>query len=421
MNLEPQVLTLPSVRNFVSEITDAVRTKSVLVLIPDPVSRAMVARLLINRFDVLRIAYRDIPLSTEHAPAIWLSEQIGVTWPSPSTVKNIPNLLRCQGLPEVVHIRDFNASEANDTTERERWLALLSDWVRESKSKTDDRRGPSASLCLVAKLKDFDFCPPMAEEGLSVHWWWGFPSALEMRLACRMGYQETHRSEASVRWLEMVLPALAVNDLKLAEYIWQDIFGTIEDIVQRLKRYADAEGFSYLNPSEAQRPDQWPLLGAPPSDMWRQWSTGEVLSTPENGTEYHPGLFARYSHYREVERRLWRGQAELMLPILNEIRIRICDRLTDTFGEDWPINPYKPQSDYEMDAVKDNPRGAEFGHIEQLLKYIPKFRDKTHLLPLVSQSRYLRNEIAHYRPVTFTEFENLWQESQVQLEAEVIL
>ena len=419
MNIEPIVLTLPSARKFISEITDAVRTKSVLVLIPDPVSRAMVARLLMNRFDVLRIAYRDILYSAEELPAMWLSEQIGVSWPLPSTAKNIPNLLRCEGLPEVIHIRDFRTSDADNAIERERWRDLMVDWVRESAGDAVERAGPPTRLCLVAKLKDFDFHPPAEEEGLSVHWWWGFPSSLEMRLACRIGDRESNRSEPSVRWLEQVLPSLAGNDIKLAEYLWEGIFGSTEEIIRRLEEYARIEGLSTSSVSGVHGLDAAVQSARPPSSMWEQWSKGQIVSTPENGTEHHPGLLASCGQHRDIERRLWRGQAELLLPILNEIRIRICDKLTDTFGEDWPINPSRPLSDYELEAVGDNPRGAEFGHIEYLLKYIPKFRGKTELLPLVSQSRHLRNEIAHFRPVTFAEFENLWQENQAQLRAEM--
>ena len=58
------------------------------------------------------------------------------------------------------------------------------------------------------------------------------------------------------------------------------------------------------------------------------------------------------------------------------------------------------------------PRGAEFGHIEYLLKYIPKFRDKSDLRQIVSMSRKLRNEIAHYRLVSFAYFERLWREME---------
>ena len=113
-----------------------------------------------------------------------------------------------------------------------------------------------------------------------------------------------------------------------------------------------------------------------------------------------------------MEQRLWRGQSELLLPILNNVRIRICDRLTDAFGADWPINPHRPLTDYEFEAVVDNPRGAEFGHIEYLFKNIPKFENNPDLLGIASMGRTLRNEIAHYRLVEFSDFENLWNEKQ---------
>ena len=419
MTIEPIVLALPSVRSFIAEIIDAVRSKSVLVLIPDLVSRDMVARLLVNRFDVLAIPYRDISYSAEYLPAIWLSEQIGVSWPSPSTVKNIPNLLSCEGIPEIIHIRDFNTSETGNPIQRRRWLDLILDWVRGSRALAAGRAGPPPKLCLIAKLKDFDLCPPAEEEGLSVHWWWGFPSALEMRLACRMCYQEPQRSEAPTRWLEQVLPALAGNDVKLAEYLQHDIFGSFDGIIRGLKEYARIEGLSTLDPTEVHELDAVAPSDSPPSNMQERWSKGDIVSSPEHGTEYHPGLLAKCGQYRDIERRLWRGQAELLLPILNEIRIRICDTLTESFGEDWPVNPYRPVSDYELEAVVDNPRGAEFGHIEYLLKFIPKFRGKTELLPLVSQCRRLRNEIAHFRPVTFAEFERVWHEYQARLRTDI--
>ena len=96
--------------------------------------------------------------------------------------------------------------------------------------------------------------------------------------------------------------------------------------------------------------------------------------------------------------------------MLNGVRINVCDEMTRAFGEDWPINPLRPRTNYELEAVEDNPRGAEFGHIEYLLRNIPDFRIKSDLLDLVSLSRNLRNEIAHYRPVNFADFERIWKE-----------
>lgn len=372
----------------------------------------MIARLIINRFDVLRLTYADIPYSAEHLPVMWLTEQMSISWSSPGTVKNIPNLLQCERLPEIVHIRDFNTGDVGNTLERERWRDLILHWAQDSRKINSVRVGAPTRLCIIAKLKDFDFAPPSEQEGLSVHWWWGFPSSLEMRLACRMGDQESHCGEAASRWLEQVLPALAGNDIKLAEHLWGDIFGSSEEIFRSLKEFASIENTVVSDGLDIQELGAQAILSCPPNTLWLQWSKGQIVSTLEYGIEYHPALLASCGRRRDIEHRLWRGQAELLLPILNEIRIRVCDDLTEIFGRNWPIEPIKPRSEYELEAVRDNPRGAEFGYIEYLLKRVPEFRTETGLLPLVSQCRDLRNEIAHYRPVNFMEFKKLWEENE---------
>ena len=409
MRIENIVLALPSVRNFIDDICEATRTKSVVALIPDTISRVMVARLIANRLDVLRMSWKDVQYSGEQYPVMAISDQLNIEWPTASTARNIRNLLQCKGLPDLIHIRDFSATGTGNIPERQRWLGLIQEWVEESKNVENQGVRPASRLCLVAKMKDFDFEPPVYQGGLSIHWWWGFPSSLEVRLACRIGSWDED-DEAANRWREQVLPALAGTDFDLAEHLWDAILGPTEAVIQSLEEYARLKGLTVLPEREMREFAIPPSSPSPPSIVWRPWARGNVLSSPEYGPEYHPALFAHCGRRVDVEHRLWRGQSELLLPILNETRIRICDDLTEAFGADWPTNPYRPQTDYELEAVKDNPRGVEFGHIEYLLRNVPKFRDKESLLDVASLSRKLRNEIAHYRPVAFTEFEELWKE-----------
>ena len=149
----------------------------------------------------------------------------------------------------------------------------------------------------------------------------------------------------------------------------------------------------------------------PPPALWRGWASGRIIFTPEYGAEHHPATLASVGRLIDVEYRLWRGQSECLLPILNRIRINVCDHLTATFGHDWPTNPYAPKETYELEAVTNNPRGAGFGYIEHLLSVVPKFKERRELLPIVSRSRVIRNEIAHYRAVSFGEFSELWKEA----------
>ena len=412
MKLEQTILRLPSVRDFIDDIYDAAQTKSVLVLIPDTISRDMVTRLVSNKFFDMGWDWKDIPYSSESLPAILLSYQLNISWPSHSTIRSVRNLLRCEGLPGLVHIRDFSTSAVENSSVRTRWLGLIDEWVRESRELEKQRVGAISKLCLIAKLRDFDFNPPLEQDGLSIHWWWGFPSSLEMRLACRIANQDADPGEAGNKWREQVLPALVGSDFNLAEHLWDDILGPTENVIQSLEEYARHNGLRDPFEIENYELDVSASASSPPPDIWERWSNGSILFTPEYGAEYHPAVLANFGNRIDVDQRLWRGQSELLLPMLNGIRIDVCDEMTRAFGEDWPISPHRPRTNYELEAVEDNPWGAEFGHIEYLLRNIPDFRVKSDLLELVSLGRNLRNEIAHYHPVRFADFEQVLRDME---------
>ena len=377
----------------------------------------MVARLINNRLEVLQLSVRNVPYDIHSSPVMSMSKTLDVAWPSPTTTRSVRNLLTHLESYQVIHIRDFNTTHALDPAQRRQWTDLVLDWVRErNEIEISGRRASGLRLCLVAKLKDFDFAPPIEEVGLSVLWWYGFPSSLEVRLACRIADQNSIIEEHKMRWREQVLPALASGDVYLTEYLWDEILECNEDIMGRLVDYALKEGFSDCRdwPSQAVNREilegeAWNDTRTPSYEVWELWGRGGLFCTPEYGSEVHPALLALTGHNTDVEHRLWRGQAEFLLPILNEIRIRVCDEMTETFGPEWPINPSPPLTGYEFEAVRDNPRGAELGHIEYLLEKVSTFEKRIELLPIVTASRTLRNEIAHYRPVSFADFDALWK------------
>ena len=410
MTIEQTILTLPSARRFIDSIANSVRHSSVVVLIPDTMSRDLVARLIDNRLGVQRLAIGNVSYTAGQVPVLSVSDQLNISWPSPSTVRNVRNLLQCEGLPNLIQIRDFSTSDPTRPMERARWLDLARDWADERRLLESRGISHLPQLCLIAKLKDFDFDPPCAQSGLAIHWWWGLPPSLEVRLACRIANEEEGVDEVRSRWREQVLPALVSNDWKLADHLWDDICRSKEDVVHSLIEYAGMEDLTSYPVPDMLDIDVPVSTLIPPHTLWRQWASGHMMFTPEYGAEHHPAALAFVGRLIDVEYRLWRGQAECLLPILNGIRINVCDHLTATFGQDWPTNPYTPRESYELEAVTNNPRGAGFGYIEHLLKFIPKFKEKTELLPIVSKSRWIRNEIAHYRAVSFGDFSELWKE-----------
>ena len=73
------------------------------------------------------------------------------------------------------------------------------------------------------------------------------------------------------------------------------------------------------------------------------WASGGLALVQERGAEIHPAPLARRSRRDDIANMLWRGQAETLLPMLNESRMKICLDFTRTFGEDrsskWWNNP----------------------------------------------------------------------------------
>jgi hypothetical protein len=130
------------------------------------------------------------------------------------------------------------------------------------------------------------------------------------------------------------------------------------------------------------------------------WNQGWLTHTPENGEELHTALLSVLGKDSEIRHRLWRWQAALLLPLIDSVRVLICERLIASHGEDWP----RIAGRTDVDAY------AELGALETILKNTPQLeREKGQWLETIMQARLLRNAIAHYTPVDFEDFARFWK------------
>ncbi len=110
-------------------------------------------------------------------------------------------------------------------------------------------------------------------------------------------------------------------------------------------------------------------------------------------------------------RRLWRGQAGFLLPILDEVRFRLAERMELLLGGDWAVR-WPPLGDEEYRLVAHSHLHAQFGHMQAVLQepHPAMFRRECGTLGLLVRiARQLRNELAHYRPVEFARYRELVQ------------
>lgn len=419
MDIENSLHSLPSMRSFLDRVANGARGRVTLALIPNIVSRDMVSRLILNRLSALNMEARELSSLGNGRPATVVADAMNVSWQPPSAPRNVANLMRCEGMPQILYAR----RAPNDDAEwRGEWREFIEDWARESRKLADEgETGPG--LCVVAKFRDFDFALPDPQAGLTLLWWWGMSSELETRLACRVANLEYGGGDDSLAvWRERVVPALAAGDPQLADRLWEGESKSLDDVMDALSEYADDTG---LTDCEENVADAARLIGEdardcavgeePPESLRKLWASGGLALIQERGVEIHPALLARRGRRHDIANMLWRGQAEMLLPALNEIRFKICLDFTLTFGENWPSRWWDRRKWGDGRLPAAGPLGEELAYIEHLFNVVGKGRghplnEKRYMYPLVSLGHALRNKIAHNEPVSFADFSALREE-----------
>jgi hypothetical protein len=149
----------------------------------------------------------------------------------------------------------------------------------------------------------------------------------------------------------------------------------------------------------------------PPAFLRPFWNEGIIRYSREYGFELHTAALAMVEDRSAINARIWRGQAALILPRLDWPRYRLCDHLTQKYGRDWPVRWCTPDSSEEHDDVKTTPHACQWGYLRHLLSTVPQLRGENRFLSLAIAACKLRNNLTHWRPVSFSEFETFCRET----------
>lgn len=412
MNLEEIVYSLPSTKAFGDNIARRVRDQLVIVVVPNNLSREMVGRLIRNRLNLMAdFSFRELSNPGQREPLDASAEAMNVSWPE-RTRRNTRNLL---GLPDLPHLLFIHRVG----TTGDQWAEFIKDWAQERHSLRGSRQAGIPSMCVIAKLRDFESGLPDPVPGLTYSWWWGFPSALEIKLACGIASVQNGDTQDIAKWRQFVLPSLVSNDVQLAETMWQKvledkskIFGGLVEYWESLEEQApDDEINDIIDFIKGEQRTAFAIGQEVPARLQAVWAGGGLVYTPEYGLEPHPALLAHTNHTVEVQKMVWRGQAELLLPFVNEVRLKICSELTDTYGKDWPNQWGPPTSQHELEQVKITPLAAELGYLHTLFSIADEKRlpiaSNSELSRLVRVAREIRNKVAHNQPVACKDFLDL--------------
>jgi len=411
--LSAAVWRTPGAEQYLERMVDDIAEhKSLLCLIPrgidaDEVWRAL-SEVLWRRDHHFLLRTVDATTSPSSDPFDALTEGLGRT--AAHLHYDLARLMVEDDLPDVVYIRGVHDLVAES---QRRWLRLFSEWVEASKGLVDDGRRPP-SLCLINsahKLID----TMVSDLLLSVHWWWAFPSVLETRLLCRIWDRHSRDSPRSL-WREHVLAALAGADLAFVECLWDCYGAELDELLIRCGEYAADRGWTrealvcwqadlFLTPREPTSVEHLNRSGQ------RLWAEG-VLQCTEYGLEVHSAALAALGHDHLVRHRIWRGQATFLLPMLEKLRLRICELLAERYGRTWPERWGPPDSQEEAKLVSESPLACSWGYLYRIMTGPSVHAVYRGLIGVTRRAKHIRNQVAHGTPVRFQDVERLWHEAK---------
>ena len=422
LGLATSLIQMPTVRQLLEQILDDLRSgRSVLGLLPEGVDPSLLRSDLLDSLEHWDLHSHEvfIPQLDTQMLAAALGQTLGIDWGTSTAPRTVENLLRQADLPEILFLDGFDELAEED---RVKWLRFMVQWaeVCQGRHSTDeDGTKILPVLCLLAEASKVPPPPPQTNVLLTVRVWWGIPTTLEMRLLCQLASEQD--SAPLSRWKEHVIPAIAGSDLCLGDYLWVQEYSTGAELAHVLRAFAEERGWTKaeLETWSMDGPLQegtsglegWPL----PSPLYQAplyqvWARGMVHWTLEHGLERHSAVLAQLYRQEALDHRLWRGQAGLLLPQIDEARLALCAHLNQAYGQDWPHKWQEPESDTECQAVRDTPFACQWGHLEFLLRKCPDFERERRWIRLARWSRQIRNNLAHYRPISLNDYERFCQE-----------
>ena len=410
----------PSVQQFLNALLDDLSERhSLLVLLPEGIEArdpwyALEGHLVRRDFYIKEIVLPDLP--TEPSPPVALGNALNVQWPGDSSPRSIANLMLSQDLPDIIHLTGFDELAESP---KKTWGAFLSDWTQASKNILDREAAPPPALILFALGSAFPLPLPESDLYLAIHHWWGFPSALEVQMLCRLE-NANYEQVPLHRWREHLIPSLIGNDIALAGHLWDQLSLDFDQLLPLLQSYGEQRGWTHQDLQAWDVEELLPTLTSNETHLlhnssphwYHLWAHGLLNWTPEYGIEIHTAALALLSRTEDLQHRLWRGQTSLLFPLIDNVRLALCRHLSRQYGQDWPLRWYPPDSEEEIRAVQDSPLACQWGHLAWLLNNCGYLRGERRLRDVVQSARWMRNELAHYRPIALSHFEGLWRDIQ---------
>lgn len=386
--------------------------RNLLVLHPDWVNAGELWSYLTEILWRRDFALCDVALNemqTDSSPTIALSEKLDISWPSslPRTPSNLAELSSDIDVVQLVGL-----SELPKNTRRA-WFEFFLQWSQ-SFQNIIDKGGYPTAICLICPIWMMEELPA-DDLYLSVRQWRGLPSVLEMQMLCRLAEKDEASDNLAFGWRESVLSSVAGSDVQLAEWLWDDVFESTDCLIESLVAYATKKRkwsvnlLTSLNMNTGLR-NQRANNSPPKMENLELWGRGILDWTPEYGVEVNSSALALFEKKEDILHRLWRAQASLLLPRLDSLRLGVCEHLIKAYGPEWPARCRQFGSDIERQKAMQNPYSCQWGYLESVISNSTALKSERSCLSLIQVARFIRNRLAHFRIIDYSNYKRLCRE-----------
>lgn len=340
----------------------------------------------------------------EQSPVLTLSTVFEIDWVDPYAPRTVQNLIRNEGLPDIIFLRTFADASVEH---RSKWLACI---IEFSEIRTKDRV-KCPVFCVVAQAADPTFKGLSSKLGLKIRYWYNLCSYAEAQ-----SYYQTTVSGLRAGehvWKAALLASLAGSDYDLARDLGDVVLRSTSEIFRRMGIIAAKRSW---RPDELRREGVDLLLNTqlyvPLERLERThpirnlWNLGLVDYSHDHGWEIPSWVLALLDCRETFEHRIWRAQVEVVMPIINQLRLLAIQDLLRNHGTNWLTWPL-PNQEGEMRSIAE-PFQAEPAFLRDLLFYHEqKLQKEQDFLPAITQALLLRNRLAHYGTIEFVEYLDL--------------
>lgn len=304
----------------------------------------------------------------------------------------------------------------------EAWVAFVDEWV--TVARTMQAKGGFPASMLIPSQNPELWQLVSEDVNLSIHWYWGWLGELEMQLLARDYMREVSPlgADGELLWLESVALGLAGSDADLLFWLLHngDRARDVEDLMELLRVYAiDRHQWSDQNMRLFQErfngSGYWQHEGTglhPPQTQLALWSDGILDWQAGRGVVVHSAAIAFTGDFLELQHRIWREHARVLLPALDRMRLDVCRYLDHSFpqwrgycesrAEGYLSHDHLPAGEWEP--------VAEFTCILEFLntreRHDSAWRTFT---DLIYSARDARNRLAHYTPLSRDQFITILQ------------